>query len=618
MIRVRARDIGSAVAVVSLIGLGVAPTAAAGDGTFRLVQCDPAHPSANEAVREGTAAYVVRLGCSDSGSNRGVRIDSVDRAAKNRAGRVRWVAPAGMSIIGVQLDAKLRRDGPHRSRLLVAGPGDARKEVFARGGPSPTAWKTYRWTGSAAREFVAELVCDSKDGCKQSGTAKTWVRDVWITVADHEPPTISVSGGLLEPGWKRGEGQVDLSASDLASGVSGFRVGLRGAPVYSDEVTCAGALSQGQSRSWTPCWQMTARDVSVDTRRLPFVDGSNSTRLCAVDFAGNEACVQRTVQVDNTGPVVRFFPDLYAPDPELIRASAADQHSGLFAGSIAVRPVGQDEWGSLATQIRNDMLEARVDSSSVPPGEYEFIAHASDVAGNTTTTSLRSDGEPMILSFPLRDGVQLRAHLEPGGAERKTVPYGRRARVEGTLTSATGEPLAGRRIVVDENFGLGALIDHRVRTVVTDAQGHWRSRLPVGPSRRISVRFDGDLTHVPSEVSAGRLNVRTGVRLRVSSRKVREGRAVTFKGKVGRVGARIPAPGKLVQLQYQEPVTRRWYTVRNPFYTDSRGRFMTRYRFGTHYSSNVKIRFRMRAFPERDWPYRAARSAVRRITVVAR
>jgi hypothetical protein len=358
--------------------------------------------------------------------------------------------------------------------------------------------------------------------------------------------------------------------------------------------------------------------TALDTQPPPFRDGSNSLGLCATDFAGNETCVPRNVLVDNTGPVVSFFSDLYAFDPELIRASATDPHSGLFAGAISFRPQGKEDWVSLPTQLSHNVLEARVDSSSRTPGEYEFMAQASDVAGNMAMTTRTGDGVPMVLTFPLRDGVKLTARLEPGGATRKTVRYGRGARVVGSLKSATGEPLAGREIVIDENFGAGALIDHRVRTVITNDRGRWRSRLPAGPTRRVRVSFDGDLHHVPAQEFGGRLAVRTGARLRVSSRRVPEGRAVMFKGKIGRVGARIPAPGKLVQLQYQDPVTRRWYTVRNPFYTDSRGRFKTRYRFGTHYATNVKIRFRLRALPERDWPYRAARSAARRVTVLAR
>ena len=618
MIRVRVRDIPSAVAVVTLLGLGVASATAAADGTFRLVQCDPLHSDYNAGKRVSTAAYVVRPGCDDSGEDRGLRITSVDRAAPNRRGLVRWKAPPNLSIVGVQVEAKLRRQGSHRSRLYVSGANDQNREVFAHGGSDATGWKVYRWGGPGVSQFVAELACESNSGCAQSDLAKTWIRNVRITVADHEAPTINVSGGLVEPGWKRGEVQVRLQGADVGSGVSRLSVLAGGQRVYWHQATCSEAVAESVSAVWAPCLATEVSGGVIDTRAPGFADGSIPLQFCAADFGANETCVRRDVQVDNTGPIVHFFSQLNASDPELIRATAKDPHSGLFAGAIGVRPLGGDEWEQLPTQIRGETLEARVDSSAVPPGEYEFIAYASDVAGNTSTTSKRTDGEPMILAFPLRDGVELQARLEPGGARRKTVPYGRGARVAGTLRSATGEPLAGRQVVVDENFGRGALIDHRIRTVTTDARGRWRSRIPPGPSRRVSVRFDGDLTHVPASTSAGQLVVRTGARLQLSSRKVREGRAVTFKGKVGRVGARIPAPGKLVQLQYQEPITRRWYTVRNPFYTDSRGRFRTRYRFGTHYASNVRIRFRLRALPERDWPYRAARSAVRPVTVVAR
>ncbi len=224
----------------------------------------------------------------------------------------------------------------------------------------------------------------------------------------------------------------------------------------------------------------------------------------------------------------------------------------------------------------------------------------------------------MTLQFPLRSGVELNAHIEPGGSKRTTVAYGRSARVQGRLFDAAGQPLAGKPVVVDEDFGEGALIDHRVRTVVTDEAGRWSSKLPAGPTRSVSVEYAGDQRYLDTTVAAGRLAVKTGARLGLTRRHVPEGRGTTFKGRIGRLGARIPARGKLLQIQYQDPTSGRWATVRNPFRTKSDGRFRFKYGFGTHYEQDVGIRFRLRVPSERGWPYRGTRTGARRVIVEAR
>jgi hypothetical protein len=171
---------------------------------------------------------------------------------------------------------------------------------------------------------------------------------------------------------------------------------------------------------------------------------------------------------------------------------------------------------------------------------------------------------------------------------------------------------------VDEYFGAGALIDHRIRTVVTDSEGRWSSKLPTGPSRTVTVNYAGDQQYIAAEEAAGRLSVQTAARFRTSDSKIPEGRRVAFAGRIGRLGARIPPRGKLIQLQYHDPTSRRWFTVRNAFYTDSRGRYRLGYKFGSHYTADVKIKFRIRVLPEQQWPYRPANSRARRVIVLAR
>ena len=167
-----------------------------------------------------------------------------------------------------------------------------------------------------------------------------------------------------------------------------------------------------------------------------------------------------------------------------------------------------------------------------------------------------------------------------------------------------------------EYFGEGALIDTRVRTVRTDSHGRWKERLPGGPSRSVDASYAGNRRYLPDVTTAGSLRVKTKASLRIADHSVREGHRVTFKGRIRHLAARIPAGGKLVELEVRDGKS--WHTVRHPFYTRSNGRYRLRYRFARFYVSNVHYRFRVRVIRERNWPYKApVSSQVRKLVVKA-
>jgi 5-hydroxyisourate hydrolase-like protein (transthyretin family) len=222
----------------------------------------------------------------------------------------------------------------------------------------------------------------------------------------------------------------------------------------------------------------------------------------------------------------------------------------------------------------------------------------------------------MILRFPLKSGVSLSGHLK-SGSSHTTVDYGRTSRASGVLTDAAGKPLPNQPVTVTEYFGEGALIDRRIRTVTTDAQGRWKERLPGGPSRNVSATYAGTRRYLPDAARIGQLQVRTKATLRLSRPKVHEGHRVAFKGHVGHLAARIPAGGKLVELEVKDGNS--WQTVRHPFYTRSDGKYKVHYRFARFYTRNVRYRFRVRVLREHQWPYKTpASSRVRKLVVKAR
>jgi hypothetical protein len=344
----------------------------------------------------------------------------------------------------------------------------------------------------------------------------------------------------------------------------------------------------------------------------------NLVTLCAADFAGNETCTSRTIRVDNVAPTMAFTSAQDVDDPEMIHAVVFDADSGVADGEISYRAEGEAAWRPLETAVVAGELRARVDSTSVSAGSYEFRAEAVDHAGNVAETTRRQDGLSMRLSFPLKSGVDLAAALEPGGSKRTTIGYGRKSRIAGVLREAAGAPIGGQEIVIEEYFGEGALIRERITRVQTDARGHWRSRLPAGPSRRITAHYAGSQKYLPESTLGGRLAVRTRASLRTSKARVPEGGKVVFRGKLGRLGARIPTGGKLLELQVKQ--TRNSYqTVGQGFRSKPNGSYKVPYRFGRFYQYDVRFRFRVKVAREADWPYKApVRSRGRTVTVLDR
>ena len=93
-------------------------------------------------------------------------------------------------------------------------------------------------------------------------------------------------------------------------------------------------------RRMRPCPAAYAIEAAADTRTAPFTNGANALQVCAFDYGAGAVpgCTSRTIHVDNAPPELAFANRESDEDPELIRATAVDSHSGLAAWSIAYRP----------------------------------------------------------------------------------------------------------------------------------------------------------------------------------------------------------------------------------------------------------------------------------------
>jgi hypothetical protein len=440
----------------------------------------------------------------------------------------------------------------------------------------------------------AHAVAVSGSGVRSATTGTAALR------VDKTDPVTQLAG--VPAGWSDRPVRLVASATDSASGM----LATPGGELPFTAIRVDGAAPA------------TAAGGSVATTVIE--SGAHAIAYYARDAAGNVADGgvvngqpnpepgEAVVRIDREPPRVAFANAQDPADPERIEAVASDSLSGLDAtrAQIAVRGAGSgDRFEPLPTAARGNTVLARWDSAAFPAGSYEFRATAHDAAGNAATTRFRANGSSMVLSNPLKVQATLRAGF--GGRSARTVPYGRAIPFGGRLTAGRRAPLGGAPVRVVERFDSGAAPGERVSTVKTGPRGYFTVRLAPGPSREVLAVAAPTPTLSGAASRPARLNVRSGLRLRVSS-PVAEvgGRPIVFSGSVAGAGSAIPSEGKTVELQFRLPGLP-WSEFRT-LDTDRRGRFRYAYRFADDDSRGVRFQFRAYAPTQSGWPFEPAAS----------
>ena len=343
-------------------------------------------------------------------------------------------------------------------------------------------------------------------------------------------------------------------------------------------------------------------------------DGDWPIYVWLVDEAGNAdigTLTSAKLRLDSAPPSLAFANERSADNPAEVRVSTSDAHSGVAGGVVEIRRRGFADWRQLETRREGTDLIAFVPDHELERGTYELQASATDAVGNTARTNLRADGQDMLLDLPLRGDTRVGGGLAPraGGSERARrvlrVRYGKHAWLRGVLRTATGR-LPDTALAVSTRPPWGG--DWQpMGQVVTDAKGRYSLRLPAGGSRQVRVDFAGNRALRPA-AQTSRLVVRGWASLKLRPRRLRRGRTIAFVGRVGMLGAPVPAAGKLVQVQYLDG--RRWRPAVKLGRTDAAGRFRITYRF-RRISRPTRIYFRILVPSENGWPYATGASRVR-------
>lgn len=385
----------------------------------------------------------------------------------------------------------------------------------------------------------------------------------------------------------------------------------------------------------TRCDATPASASSTDQLTIDAPPGETDVSLWRVDAASNEnpanASVPVTLRYDPEPPQAAFNP-LDPNDPTRLTAPISDRYSGLAATQMELSQQGSGVWQSLATQQEGAHLVARVDDSTLPAGTYLARVVARDAAGNTTVSEQTTGGQPMVLQLPLR----IESRLAGGVVHTRTVKrmvrrngkrrlvrrrvtvhragtrsrLGRRVRIGGMLSNRDGNPLANAQIHVYSTPQGG--VEQLAGVIQTDARGRYTYTLRADANRTLRLAYHGTSLVLPVEQQV-QIQVAAASTLRISKRRVPNGRRVVFSGRVRSLP--VPATGKIVELQWRVGGAD-WGTFRT-VRTDSTGRWRLPYRF-SRIRSTVRLAFRARLPAEAGYPFVTGGSRAKRLTVIGR
>ena len=172
---------------------------------------------------------------------------------------------------------------------------------------------------------------------------------------------------------------------------------LRGTITLSGTATDSNSGVASVQLQYTPTgtttWASVCTDTttpyscSFDTTTVP--DGLYDLRALATDVAGNSSSSPPVTsrRIDNTGPTVSVNdPGAYVRGTITLSAAVADAGSGVASVTIQRAPAGTTAWTTICTDTTSAFACA-LNTTTLADGGYDFRAIATDVAGNTTTSS---------------------------------------------------------------------------------------------------------------------------------------------------------------------------------------------------------------------------------------
>ena len=179
--------------------------------------------------------------CAQAVDDWSYQLKSVGPASGGRAGSITWTAPTGTAIRSFYLDHDSRTADKHYAEIHVLDGNGGDTNIY-RAPNAPGGFVRYWRTGLLHRAVRVLLFCSDSGGCVRSDAAHSFVRNVELELADVANPSFySVSGSLIDGGWKRGTHDFAAQTGDVGSGVRRLDVVVNGSRSGSgQESTAAG------------------------------------------------------------------------------------------------------------------------------------------------------------------------------------------------------------------------------------------------------------------------------------------------------------------------------------------------------------------------------------------
>jgi hypothetical protein len=415
--------------------------------------------------------------------------------------------------------------------------------------------------------------CLTGDGT--SSNAGLQFQGATVTVEDTSPPVMDA--GSPADGWHRPADALTATGTD-AGGLKEMHVAIDGAEVAAQAFTCDNHLA-------SPC----PANPHLPIPLTGLADGTHSVTVSGVDVVSNGGRGDRAVNIDGTPPNVDLVPTQAG---RTITFAVSDALSGVKGGEIQIRAKQDAPFAPLPTTLSKGRLKATVPKGKTP-SDYGIHVAVTDNAGNVTAGQLTT----MTLN------TRVNKHLRKVRNASATVPYKRDAVVTGRLTTTDGVPLGGQQILVTSTLRQSRATPQLVRSVTTAASGRFSLRIAPGPSRKLDIGYVGgaDLLHRTRSVT---LHVPAHSSIRASRRTVFGTATVRFSGRLGLLGARLPAGGKIVVLEAEQHG--HWSTVAT---TKAKGRKAS-WRAVAHFRGNPgTFPVRLRIPREAVFPYDLGHSA---------
>jgi hypothetical protein len=539
--------------------------------------------------------------------------------------------------------------------LHILGDGFSLGEHVNYTGTDP---KPFDVKGLSAEYLNFHVGCYSMTVCPADGWGFGWmaVFDPVVVLSDgRAPQVVQASGSAIADARWEGVKTLHATVTDRGGGIQSLRLyvdqQLKQEFVPDDNDGRCRPGDHGEDGahygSVLPCPSMVTAAMNIDTNAIP--DGQHEIALVARDVAGNEQTIHRAVKA------VANHPPRNVAAPEWLDAQGAHSpvvgrvlgaHDGTWSGpALTITRTWQrcSPAGDACVSIPGATTTSYLPLPADVGKRLRFVVTASNPGGSVTLAtpltgvvkalpSSAVAAQAAVPGLPVYEVGPDTPHLflgrvvgEPAGATcpedkatlrfvgvsggRVTLAHGRARTVKVKLTcTRNGRAIADARIDVAAQTGNRPA---EVSRVTTNGSGEASVRLEKGPSRLVAVGYrmyaDEPVARVYATLD---VVVRGKVALRPSRTRLRNGQAVTLRGRL--YGGHVPRRGVTLAVQWRDG--KRW----RPFAqitTNRQGTFRYAYRF-TRTSRPVVYHLRVQMTKGQiDYPFAPVASRPVRIVV---